>query len=1020
MRRHILSIGIVLCLALALQAPARAAVQMRLPSLKKYYLDTVLVSNGAAASAIVAPDAPGYADLAGDVRRAIKDLTGAELPVITDAAADAELAQAGGGRRAMIVLGNISVNKVSERLYVMEQVDVDAGWPGAGGYLLQTVHDPMGDGRNFISLGGSDLKGAQGAAQAFIDSLKPDGRSLKVGRLFKLEGTYKGPAPLTVAHVNRKGYGSPNAAVSHAGECAHILRRYRTPGYGRMFRHAMERIAAAIKNGEEWEDRDANCGELPLLWDIIEECEEFDAKDEADVILQGEELADNGNSMFDDPGKNTLDDRTFISDIMYAHAQIQDLVKGARDQGAGKNSGAGISGLYAGLYFNKYYPGLEIGGKLLKNADFFFSSPIKHWRVIDNATGYGDMVWYANLQYSLLRPNMAYFSSGIARKAADYHIIITSNLGRSGGFGDSLSWTKGHFSYHPVLYPMCAWYYRDGSYLWWFRKCGGRAGTYLGHYSSSMLAGRYIVSGLEEKPPVRWLGVKPYPLDHWMYRAWKAQEPEEEHAHRYFDKMSFRAGFEATNQYLQLSGFSGSAHGHPDANGIINFSDNGCDFLDDTGYMIPDINEHTTLIVFRNGMGSDGPGLVQIDNIADFDDVAFTETTASGHNRTKWSRNIIWEKERYFAVFDEVEAEEDGEVGIVCVWRVNGGISLKGRELTATHGKQAMRLINMGGPRLRTSDVRLFQTQDAAMKKGEKTVIANLFYAAGPSDDLSIDIERLASNAMLVKQNGEFKVIGVGPCSAIAGLETDAALFHAGARAVHVSGCAKLSMPGFSLRSDKPVSAYLDLEKGTGVVEAAEVARVVLGSGAETVLDAGKGRTAIRFAPVPAERLAERVAPLPGLFAATAAARREEDARAEAARKAETELLKSRISVIWEARDLKAAGGPAGGSETRDLAKLLDGGDLSDVSQIMKASKQDGLEMVDGARSEMEGMKGVQWLETADRDGDGKSETLVGTASGYVTSLSHEGKPMWSAATVSIPALRGISGELRAVIGPPN
>ena len=250
MRRHILSIGIVLCLALALQAPARAAVQMRLPSLKKYYLDTVLVSNGAAASAIVAPDAPGYADLAGDVRRAIKDLTGAELPVITDAAADAELAQAGGGRRAMIVLGNISVNKVSERLYVMEQVDVDAGWPGAGGYLLQTVHDPMGDGRNFISLGGSDLKGVQAATQAFIGLLKADGKSLKVGRLFKLEGTYKGPAPLTVAHVNRKGYGSPNAAVSHAGECAHILRRYRTPGYGRMFRHAMERIAATTEMTE--------------------------------------------------------------------------------------------------------------------------------------------------------------------------------------------------------------------------------------------------------------------------------------------------------------------------------------------------------------------------------------------------------------------------------------------------------------------------------------------------------------------------------------------------------------------------------------------------------------------------------------------------------------------------------------------------------------------------------------------------------------------------------------------------
>ena len=545
-----------------------------------------------------------------------------------------------------------------------------------------------------------------------------------------------------------------------------------------------------------------------------------------------------------------------------------------------------------------------------------------------------------------------------------------------------------------------------------------QAGDNFGHYSASMLAGRFM-SGLET-PPVRWLGVKPYPLDHWMYKGWGAEQPEEEHAHEYFDKMSFRVGFETTNQYLQISGFSGAAHGHPDANAIINFSDNGYDFLDDTGYMIPDINEHTTLIVYRNGMGSEGPGLVRIDNIADFDEVAFTETTASKHNGTKWSRNIIWAKERYFAVLDEVEAEEDGEFGITCVWRVSGSKSLTGRELTAANGKQVMRLFNVSGQHLRTTDVRLFQTQDAAMKKGEKTVIANLFYVAGPQEALKIETERLGPGAMLVKDNDEHKVIGVGPCAATAGLDTDAALFHIGQSDVNVSGCTRLSLAGFSLQSDKPISACLDLEKGTGIVESLEPAHVVLASGATTTADAGKGRTAITFKPVPAGLLAERTAPLAGILAATADARVKEEARIQVARKAEKEMLFSKMSIFWQTSDLIAANASRGASDARDLAKLMDMDDLSDMNEVMKAATKDNLEQVEGARSEMEGLKDVQWLETADRDGDGKTETLAGTASGYVTSLAPDGKPMWSTATVSIPALRGISGELRSVIGPPG
>ncbi|NLE66064.1 MAG: hypothetical protein GX608_01420, partial [Lentisphaerae bacterium] len=793
--------GLACCLcaaALAAAAAEPAAVQQRLPAVKKFYLDTVLVSDGAAAAAIVAPDAPGYADLAGDVRRAIKDLTGAELPIITDTAAAAELDQAGGNKRAMIVLGNLMTSKVSERLYVMEQLDVDASWPGEGGHLVQTVHDPMGDGRNFISLGGSDLKGVQAATQVFIGLLKPDGKSLKVGRLFNLRSSDKGPAPIGKVHVNRKGYGTPEAAVSHAVECGFILRRYRTPGYGRMFRHAVERLAVALKNDEKWEFLFPSCGYLPLLWDIIEECEQFDEEDAADAILQGEAPDDDAVAPDGVPGRGGVDTRTFISDTLYVYAQmLKYAVQDTGDQGAGGNNLHADSALYAGLYFNKYYPDLEIGGKLIERMDRYFASPIKCWRPTDNAMGYADATWYANLQYSLLRPNMKYFTSGMVRKAADYHIVITSNCGRSGGFGDSLTWSKTQYDYHPVLLNMAAWHYRDGSYLWWFRKCGGKTGLTPDLYNVPATAGRYIVDGLEEKPPVRWLGVKPYQLDHWMYRDWEAPQPEEEHAHRYFDKMSYRAGFDATNQYLLISGFCNGYHGHPDANAIVLFSDDGCDFLDDSGYMQPDITEHNTLIIDRKGIGAPVPRLARIDNIADLGGVAFTETSVSGYNGAKWSRNIVWEKESYFAILDEVEAEEDGDFGFNCVWRPQGDVALNGRELVARRGAQAMRLVSMGGPRQEVernaSGFRLFQSWKADMKKGQKTINANLIMVAGQSDAISVDAEGVAPGVMLVKSGGEFTLLGIGQGGAVPGLDTDAALFHAGPGAIHACGCTRLS-----------------------------------------------------------------------------------------------------------------------------------------------------------------------------------------------------------------------------------
>ncbi len=71
-----------------------------------------------------------------------------------------------------------------------------AAWPKAwdaqfrllsrGGFLVQTIHDPWGNGHSAVGLFGSDLKGVQVAVARFLDMLEA-GRTLLVGPTFDVK-----------------------------------------------------------------------------------------------------------------------------------------------------------------------------------------------------------------------------------------------------------------------------------------------------------------------------------------------------------------------------------------------------------------------------------------------------------------------------------------------------------------------------------------------------------------------------------------------------------------------------------------------------------------------------------------------------------------------------------------------------------------------------------------------------------------------------------------------------------------
>ncbi|MGQ9732931.1 MAG: hypothetical protein ACUVX8_16865, partial [Candidatus Zipacnadales bacterium] len=153
--------------------------------LKELYLETTLVRNGKAEVTIVAPASGRYNKQAQAIQEAIQDLTGVEPPIVSDTSPEAAVPIV----RNLIVLGNRSTNRTISQLYDLYYTLLDLRYPGPHGYEVRTLHNPFGDGRNVIFVGGSDDTGVARGAEVLIQKLKTaDGNkgALTIGRLMEI------------------------------------------------------------------------------------------------------------------------------------------------------------------------------------------------------------------------------------------------------------------------------------------------------------------------------------------------------------------------------------------------------------------------------------------------------------------------------------------------------------------------------------------------------------------------------------------------------------------------------------------------------------------------------------------------------------------------------------------------------------------------------------------------------------------------------------------------------------------
>ena len=147
--------------------------ELEYDQLKDLHRRTDLVRGGQARVAIVAPESGAHACEAHRIQQAIEEQSGVRVPIVadapsTDASSGPSVTPVSGH---LITLGNRGTNRLLEELYNRHYCLLDLRYPGTGGHVVRSLHDPFGDGANVLLVGGSDPTGVAAATDVFVDRL---------------------------------------------------------------------------------------------------------------------------------------------------------------------------------------------------------------------------------------------------------------------------------------------------------------------------------------------------------------------------------------------------------------------------------------------------------------------------------------------------------------------------------------------------------------------------------------------------------------------------------------------------------------------------------------------------------------------------------------------------------------------------------------------------------------------------------------------------------------------------------
>jgi len=143
------------------------SVATEITQLKPLYPATYYVRDGAPAAVILWGDEDGLRTLDGQLAAKLGERAGTSIesrPANEIAPRWWEIDFDRLVDRNVIALDNTNINRLLAALWGEGNTAEDAKFPGTGGYVVRSVHDPFGRGFNVIVLAGSVLPGVRQAA----------------------------------------------------------------------------------------------------------------------------------------------------------------------------------------------------------------------------------------------------------------------------------------------------------------------------------------------------------------------------------------------------------------------------------------------------------------------------------------------------------------------------------------------------------------------------------------------------------------------------------------------------------------------------------------------------------------------------------------------------------------------------------------------------------------------------------------------------------------------------------------
>jgi len=631
--------------------------------LKDLRLTTHFVQSGVAEAVIVVPAGGRYDTQANAIQSALSAGTGVSVPIRTDA----QVSPAGLlAAKNVIALGNMATSTFIETLYQQWYTLLDLRYPGAGGYVLRSVHNPLGTGRNVVLVGGSDDAGVSAAADALVVRLGTD--AYKIGWTMQIALPPGTELPTISKDTHTGSWGVYSWRDS--------WREYepgKTVGYGRASSFGWNEISVSgalyYMTGR------------PEYLDVFKQLAMPDPADIPGALLNNSAFRDAANPLVD-----TYHYHTHLVDLVYDLIEESPLFTDAErlhitnkliDHQYFYNATHDYVRYHTDRHGLWHSICIYTGSRYLSRS---YPHPVWEHRMANSREGLrsklGDADWGE-------RDTLYWMSTG-GEPLFDFFMLDGFDEFVSTGTAESIMTTMMAMMTGAKVddYNQCmtinmllkaAYMLKDGNYVWMLNQLGFDLDRFRIGQSWWPPADLAAVAPTQLVDSVT---VAPLPRHEW---EWAGETVPFEEA---FQLLSYRSGLGVTDDFLQIDGFQGLGRNpHHLSTLYLLRMFGGKTVLN--GYA-------NDLDIWRNGFCT--PRVARssaLENKLARAGFAYINVAVPDEPGSRWDRHVLYRKGRAVVVVDRVEAIEDGNFDIDCAWALGADVQDEqdnGRRLMLSNG----------------------------------------------------------------------------------------------------------------------------------------------------------------------------------------------------------------------------------------------------------------------------------------------------------------------------------------------